>query len=117
MGATENNHPKIRDAVIGFMTEGDNHAAFMRYTGRSTTKYIQDTSMNASVTWATDIEIVATATLLQTSIYVCTTTSSTTEWQKHDPLFKVDGIEIFEKNIYLTNLNQHFKRVISCALI
>lgn len=114
LGGTQTNHGSIREAVVRFMADPSHHAAFTSYTGRPTTEYINETSMNASGTWATDTEIVATATLLQTSVYVFSTYVSTRKWLRYDPLFTVDNVKSFEEGIYLTNLNEHFNRVIAC---
>jgi hypothetical protein len=115
LGGTEDDHRTIRDGIVNFMSNGNHEETFSNYTGRSSADYINQTSMNVNGTWATDTEIVATATWLQTTIYVYTAYASGNKWLKHEPLFSVEGIIVFDQCVYMTNLHDHFKRVIATA--
>ena len=60
-------------------------------------------------TWATDIEIVATATLLQTDIFTYVSYGNKGQrWLKYGPLFPIDA-ELSNNAIYLINRNNHFE--------
>ena len=61
-------------------------------------------------TWATEIEIIATACLLQTSIYVYGQCGKGNKWQKHSP-DQVRDDPHQDECIYITNLNNHFETV------
>jgi len=96
------------------MGDAKNQKAFSDYTGRSAAEYINQTSMHINGIWATDAEIVATATWLQTTIYVYTAYASGNKWLKYEPLFSVEGITVFDQCVYVTNLHDHFNRVLAC---
>ena len=64
--------------------------------------------------WATDVEIVAIATLLQTTVFVFTDYNGTRRWLPYKPLFHQD-VQRFDECIYLANVCAHFERVIACC--
>ena len=71
--------------------------------------------MNVIGTWATNTEIVEIATLLQTTTYVFTKYATGQKWLRYEPLLVFRNIQLFSEYIYLTNLNDHFERVIECV--
>jgi hypothetical protein len=111
MIGNEESHNEIRNAVVTFMTC---RVEFNEFIGTPTHEYLNNSAMGSSGTWATDIEIIATATLLQTNIYVYATVSGCMKWLKHNPLFHVEGVNSFGESIYLVNSNDHFQRVVRC---
>ena len=100
------------DAIVKFMSSGDNAKMFQYYITKAVTTYLSDTQMSKEGTWATDVEIVATATLLQTTIYVYSEVNNPRKWYKHQPLFQCAGSQCSE-NMYITNIQNHFERVVS----
>ena len=114
---TEQNHMLVRNAVVSLLREPDYSSAFASYVGHATTEYVNDTSMDDNGTWATDVEIVATATLLQTPVLVYTTYGKTKTWLKYDPLFSVSDGKTFSQCIYLINEREHFQRVLDCEMV
>jgi len=105
-------HGQVREAVVKFMSSGENAKMFKDYTTKDVATYLFDTQMNKAGTWATDVEIVFTATLLQTTIYVYSDVNSPSKWYKYQPLFQCVGSQCTE-NMYITNLQNHFEPVIS----
>jgi len=105
-------HVQVRDAIVKFMSSGKNAKMFQDYTSKAVATYLSDTQMNKEETWATDVEIVATATLLKTTIYVYSDVNSPSKWYKHQPLFQCVGSQCSE-NMYITNVQNHFERVVS----
>ena len=71
--------------------------------------------MRSNGSWATDNEVVATATLLQTPVYVYTSVTGVLRWLKHSPLFLIDNVFSCGECIYLINLHDHFQRVVNVA--
>ena len=94
MGGKEDLHRTIRDAVVSFMRDPGNQSVFEGCTGRPMADYISGTAMNANGTWATDTEIVATATLLQTTMYIYTAYAEGIKWLRFEPLFIVKDVLI-----------------------
>jgi len=105
-------HAQVRDAIVTFMSSGDNAKMFHDYTTKAVATYLSETHMNEAGTWATDVEIVAAATLLQTAIYVYSDVNNPRKWYKHKPLLQGVGSQCSE-NMYITNLRNHFERVVS----
>jgi hypothetical protein len=106
-------HRQIRDAVVKYMSDDDNKV-FSRYIGNQVQTYINESSMNNDGIWATDVEIVATATLLQTAIFVYSDVSGDSRWLLYKPLVSTSK---YARNqnmyMYITNLHQHFERVVA----
>ena len=108
---TAEHHLHVRAAVVQFMSADANAQMFSDYISKTVTTYLCDTQMANDGTWATDVEIVATATLLQTTIYVFSDVNCQRRWYKYKALLsKEDGC--YNQNIYITNVNQHFERVV-----
>jgi len=107
-GAEESHH-KIRESVVDFMKD---KSAFEGYVGRPIADYLNESKMKEDRTWATDIEIVATATFLQSIVYVYGTYDDETKWLKHSPLFRDETIKMFGQCLYIVNAHNHFKRVV-----
>jgi len=112
LSGTETNHSSLRDAVVSFMCDSSNAPAFQSYVGTLPKTYIQNSSMSENGTWATENEIVATATILQTTIFVYALCGESYKWLKYDPLFDITGVKKSSDCIYLINSNDHFKRVL-----
>ena len=72
--------------------------------------YVKRSRMQVLGTWATEIEIIATACLLQMSIYVYGQCGKGNKWQKHSP-DQVRDDPHQDECIYITNLNNHFETV------
>ena len=116
LSGCEENHAMVRDAVVAMMKDSSHHNAFSSYVGRPCVDYLNMSAMIKDGTWATDTEIVATATLLQTSIYIYSKYGSESKWLRYQPLFPLDNCKKYEENIYLLNTNDHFKRVMECTI-
>jgi len=113
ISAMESNHSGIRNALVKFMTDAKNAEVFETYSGRE--DYVNDSAMGDNGVWATDVEIVAASTLLQTDTYVYTSYGDKTKWLKYGKLFIDPDVRVFEGNMYFTNIGEHFKRVVSCS--
>jgi len=105
-------HQKVRDVIVTYMSADANSTMFSQYIGKQVMTYLTDSHMHNEGIWATDVEIVASATLLQTSIYVYSDVSGEARWFRYKPLVTKDKGSCNE-NIYITNLHQHFERVVA----
>jgi hypothetical protein len=104
-------HLHIRDAVVKYMSADINTTMFSDYINKNVAIYLADSHMNNGGIWASDVEIFATATLLQTPIYVYSDVNNDLKWYRFKPLSKDDACS--NQNIYITNLHQHFERVLA----
>ncbi len=74
--------------------------------------YFEQSKMNYNGTYATEVEIFAMASLLNTTVFTYSPFGNTYEWQKFSPL--PDLPSVFEKSsqaIYLLNMHEHFSPV------
>ena len=73
--------------------------------------YLQTSRMELNSTWASEVEIFATAFLLQTNIYIYTKSGVHWTWLRHSPTGNVSN-----KSIYLYHRNQNHYDVVLCVL-
>ena len=79
-------------------------------------KYLEESDMCSNATWATDIEIVAISSLLNTPVFIHTRLpSGEKKWLKYGPVCVVPPTLKTDKAIYLTNYCEHFNRVVSVS--
>ena len=60
--------------------------------------------------WATEVEIIAAASLLNAIIYVYAQCGDSHKWLKHSADEANCGLHL-DECLYITNLNQHFETV------
>ena len=84
---TAEHHLLLRQAIVKYMSE-DKAKMFSEYINRNVQTYLDETLMHNDGIWAIDVEIVATATLLQTTIYVYSDINNNLKWYKFNPLEK-----------------------------
>ena len=79
----------------------------------SVDEYVKENKVDELGTWATEVEIAATAGLLQTNIYCFAQFGNSEAWQKFTALNYVAdaSAEISDKGIYLQNKSFHFTYV------
>ena len=75
-------HLKIRNLVTGYMLHQKSHATLLQFMEHNATlsEYLVESKMCDLNTWATDVEIMATASLLCTPIYVFTKHGYHNKW-------------------------------------
>ena len=76
-------------------------------------EYVSQSRMGDNATWATYVEIIAAASLLDTLIVIHTQLSTGKKWLRYDPLCVVPPVLYTELCVYLTNYHEHFDRVLS----
>ena len=103
---TECNHQRVRDAIAA------NNSHFSNYNGNDIGQYLETTRMADDGVWATDVEIVAIATLLQ---FVFTYYSGPRRWLPYKPLVHLQDVQRFDQCVYLANVCAHVERVIACS--
>ena len=81
------------------------------YLNQSVNDYLRESSMNSNGTWATDAEMMATASLLGIDIVVHSKVAGRMEWFRYPTSFSNERISDFA--IYLQNISEHINLVIS----
>ena len=111
---TEKTHMAVRNKVVSVLQNPRHTKNFESYSGHADmTEYVFESKMGDNATWATDNEIVAAASLLDTLIVVHTQLSTGIKWLRYDPLCVVPPLLNTELCVYLTNYHEHFDRVVS----
>ncbi|XP_071092712.1 uncharacterized protein [Haliotis cracherodii] len=105
----ETSHLRLRDAVVQHMSEKGEKLD--NYLQQNVTKYLNSSRMAENGVWATDAEIMATASLLQTDIVVYTHYGKELKWLCYPASFTLEKLSIGA--VYLTNLHEHFDVVIN----
>ena len=107
-------HVAVRNKVVSVLQNPRHTKHFESYSGHADiTEYVFESRMGDNATWATDIEIVAAASLLDTLIVIHTQLSTGKKWLRYDPLCVVPPLLNTELCVYLTNYHEHFDRVVS----
>ena len=108
---TEDYHSEIRAQIVNFMIK--NAKAFSQYANQNLNDYLDINKTTELTSWASDVEMYAAATLLQTTIVVYSVLGKTSRgWLPHHPLFPIFGSAPNKEKMYFTNLCSHFERVI-----
>lgn len=106
-------HKMVRQRIYKFLSENDKE--FSKLTECSS--YADSSSMNEDGVWATDVEILALASMLATDVCVyspCGLDAASNvvyKWLTYKPLPKVSPIAVFRKSrkaIYLSNMADHY---------
>ena len=76
--------------------------------------YLQQSRMFEDGVWATEVEVFACATMLNTNIYVYTQSGKQRQWLKHEPVEKLvtENLPATNRALYLANMFQHFEPVL-----
>ena len=114
--ATEKPHMAVRNKVVSVLQNPSHTKNFESYSGHADmTEYVSQSRMGDNATWATDIEIIAAASLLDTPIVIHTQLVVHREKSGSDmtPLCVVPPLINTELCVYLTNYHEHFDRVVS----
>ena len=109
-GSQENYH-ELRLLVTSFMRENDHLLKSVLDLNESITAYLQRTGMEKQKVWATEVEIFATATMLQTAIFVYAPAGPGHKWLKFLPMGELSNDDHSNEALYMTNVRQHFQTV------
>ena len=107
---SEDSHGLIRQKIVNHMSN-DINEKFNDYLNQSVNDYLRESSMNSNGTWATDAEMMATASLLGIDIVVHSKVADRMEWLRYPTSFSNERTRDFA--IYLQNISEHINRVIS----
>lgn len=118
LSGNEDHHRQFRDVLCTFTAK--NCASFAQYTdcGRDL-DHIVSTNMRKDRVWATQVEVYAAATLLNTSVYVFMKTGPVLAWNKHEPVAECvpPGVWPTKKAIYLKNAGGcHYEPVFKLSM-
>ena len=110
---SQEDHQEVRALVTSYMLENaTSNKMVSALLGSMTTmmQYLKKTKMCNLSVWATEMEIIATASMLHTTIYVYSPSGATNKWLRHQPEVAFNDTHHNEA-IYITNINSHFETV------
>lgn len=107
---SEKSHTTIRDRVVEHMNKNLN-AKLAAYLDKNVDEYLSTSKMSQDGVWATDAEIMATASLIGSDIVVYAKAGQTMQWLRYPASFSLQ--KQTDHAIYLENQCEHFNVVIS----
>ena len=93
------------------MRENDHLLKSVIDRNKSISAYLERTGMENQRVWATEIEIFATATMLQTAIFVYASAGPDHKWLKFLPKGELFNNDHTSEALYITNVGQHYQKV------
>ena len=112
LSGSQDYRQEVRLLVTTYMIDnmGNPQLSSLIKNGERMENYIEQSKMQLLGTWATEIEIIASALLLQTTIHVYGPCGKSNKWQKH--AFESEEANIhYNECIYITNISNHFETV------
>ena len=107
---SQEDHQEVRALVTSYMLENAaSNKMLSALLGSMTTmmQYLKKTKMCNLSVWATEMEIIATASMLHTTIYEYSPSGATNKWLRHQPEVAFNDTHHNEA----TNINSHFETV------
>ena len=110
VSGSENNHDAIRQATCSYMLENENlFKSLQRNMDISINEYLQRSNMSESGTWATELEIIAVASMLKINVY----TYSCGRWLLYaETLLNQDSYTV-RGSVFLHHINRNHYNVVS----
>ena len=112
LSGTEDHHQAIRDQVVNHMTNNISQK-LEDYMNQAVLSYLKKTPMQDNGVWATDAEIMATASLLGIDISVYCKVGECMQWLTYPASFNLN--DQTSTAIYLENTGVHFNPVTAVA--
>lgn len=114
MTGSENYHEAVRKYLTAYMMTIPQELTTVLPSRITVRQYLQKSNMASLSVWATEVEITAMASCLQTDIYVYSFTEQTWKWLKYTASQSQANIRNKYNAIYLKHTNQnHFEVVTS----
>ena len=101
----------IRDKVVEHSMTRDIHEKLKNYLSQPVGLYVNKSSMRSNGVWATDAEIMGTASLLGIDVVVYSKYGDKMDWLTYSASFNNDIHS--DTAVYMTNNNDHFNVVLS----
>lgn len=108
---SEEQHSMVRDVVVTHMSSKSVDQKLRSYACEEMGEYLSRSRMEDDGTWATDVEILATANLLAYDIYIYTKVGTDMRWMRYPATFSLK--EASEVCFYIENRSDHFNVVLS----
>ncbi|KAJ8017839.1 OTU domain-containing protein 4 [Holothuria leucospilota] len=107
---SEEQHHIVRDLTVRAI-----HKTHLRSRSQTVQQYIETTKMSSVNTWATEVEIMAAASLLQTDIYVFALSGHQWKWLRYPASGNLTtNMDPSKRAVYLVNSNSnHYDVVLS----
>ena len=113
---SQDDHEEVRLLVTSYMAHNSTIpelACFLDPNETMANKYLKQTRMQFLKVRATEIEIIAAASMLSTTIYCSSPSGATFKWLRHSPRMAACKMGE-EESIYITNISNHFETVRKC---
>jgi len=94
-------HTQVRQTVLLRMCSSSQKLTSLLPQNTTMSQYIATSRMSEDKVWATEVEIISTAHLLQTDIYTYSKYGHELKWLKHTALFVDNTLQLNEKAVYL----------------
>lgn len=110
---SEANHKCLRNLIVNRMGMPPLNVQLENYLNKSIESYLDESNMMKDSVWATDAEILATASVLGTDIVIYAKHGLQKEWLRYCASLSITNET--SDAIYLTNLDNHFNVVLDIA--
>lgn len=101
-------HSHLRSLTVQWMNENTDNVTNLSQNEH----YVENSNMKQEGTYATEVEIFAAATLLNTTIWTFSPFGTKHQWQRHNPVSDPTTMPSTERAIYLSNFGEHFNVVL-----
>ena len=109
---SQEDHDEICSMITFFMMHNASKLSCLLDPHKSMEDYMQRTRMQSLNVWATEVEIIAGATMLHTAICVFVPSGGIYKWLKHSPVIKeISKDSHQDETIFITNIGNHFETV------
>ena len=112
---SQDDHEEVRLLVTSYMAYNSmiHELACFLDPNETMDKYLKRMRMQSMKVWATEMEIIAAASMLSTTIYCFSPSGATFKWLRHSPRMAACKMGE-EESIYITNISNHFETVRKC---
>ena len=112
---SEDNHKQLRDIVVDSIKISPLKEQLENYLAMNIGRYLNETGIMLDGAWATDVEIMATASVLKLDIEVFAIQGRSKEWLRYPASTTMN--KHTPSALYIVNANNHFDVVIDVDCI
>ena len=110
---SQEDHTELRASITTYLSHNADQFSFYLKEHESMSQYLKRSKMDTVTLWASEIEIFATALILQASIFVHAGSGRKHRWLKHTPIKNVVNSisQHCQEATFLTNVSNHYEIV------
>ena len=106
---SQDGYDHVRKLLVDFMISRRHEFAQAAVTSMDMLDYVEMSNMECNGTWATEVELYAAASMLQTGLYVFAAHGHTPCWVEYLPLFRTEHAVSDDCAIYMNLQDDHFQ--------